>query len=159
MDDTVAFLRTKLTAVVSWVTAEGRPQSATVFYWVNDVAQGQFNVYFVTRRSTRKFAAMLANPAVSIVSGTDMEPNSVQIEGDVTPVDAANGLRELEELTERMSAHPHLQMLYGGSFFPKNPFGDLEGEDFAVMRVKPTWVRFMRRHAVTQELEYLQVLP
>jgi uncharacterized pyridoxamine 5'-phosphate oxidase family protein len=159
MDDAIAFLRSKLTAVVSWVAADGKPQSATVFYWVNDVSPGHFSIFFVTRRSTRKFTAMLANPSVAIVSGMELEPVTVQIEGDVTPVDAADGLHSLEELTERLSAQPNLQMLYGGAFFPKNPFGDLQGDDFAVMQVKPTWVRFMRRNADTQNLEFLQVVP
>jgi general stress protein 26 len=141
------------------VSPEGRPQSATVFYWVNDVNSGSFGIYFVTRRSSRKFQAMLANPAVAVVVGTELEPDTLQIEGDATPVEAMDGLHDLEGLHKRLASQPNLQMLYGGAFFPKNPFGKMSGDDFAVMQVKPTWARLMRRNAETEAIEFIQVLP
>ncbi len=159
MRSAIAFLNSKLTAVVSYTAADGKVHSATVFYWVSDVTPDGFSVYFVTRRNARKFSSIVAIPSVAIVVGAELEPMTMQIEGEALPVDAADGLGSLDELDKRLADKPNLKMLYGGAFFPKNPFSSLEGVDFAIICVKPTWARFMHRNSETQAIEFLQVLP
>lgn len=157
--ENLAFLRENVTCVLSWTSLDGRSQSATVFFWVNDVTDTTFKVFFVTRRHTRKFGAITRNPWVSMVVGSELAPTSVQIEGQAVPMEATDGLMNLEELTVRLKAKPQLQMLYGGAFVPRNPFPDLEGEDFVVMRVTVSWVRFMHRDPATQALRLDEIFP
>ena len=68
------FLKEKQLAVVSTVSAEGKPESATVLYFIDD----DFNFYFITRRNTRKFGNLQStNNNVAIVVGTELAPVTV----------------------------------------------------------------------------------
>lgn len=158
--DHITYLRSQIIAVVSTIDKETKkPQSATVFYWINDVHRGEFNLYFVTRRYTRKFHNLMSDPSVSVVVGTGFDPLTVQLEGEAELVESQDGLQNMAELTERLHAHPTLAMIYSGAFVPRNPFPQQEGDDFAVFRVRPSWVRFMRYDQERGELVFDQIKP
>jgi uncharacterized pyridoxamine 5'-phosphate oxidase family protein len=155
----LAFLRSKFVAVVATSTPDGQPQAATVFYWVNDTdaADAPFKLYFVTRRSTRKFPNLLANNRVAVVVGTEFEPATVQIDGEAEIIDASDGIGNLQELKKLLVRHPTMAMLYAGEFFPRSPFRKLS-KDFVLVRVRPTWVRFMHHDKANKDIEYDETL-
>jgi general stress protein 26 len=157
----IDFLRSTHLAVLSTVSKEGSPQSATLFFHVGDiVSPSDFRVYFVTRRDSRKFSNLLASPhpKVALVVGTELEPYSVQIEGTAEFIEASHGFDRLVELSKKLVTDPALAMLYLGNFYPKNPFGAIEGEEFAVFRITPTWVRFMHPDSKGEKIAYTTIL-
>lgn len=158
--DIIDFLRAKHIAVVATVAKDGgAPHSATVFYHLGDVVSASsFSLYFVTRRHTRKFSDLLADQRVSMVVGTELEPFSVQIDGTAEFIEASSGIERLFDLGTKLLSDPQLGMLYVGAFYPNNPFGQIEGEDFAVFRVNPTVIRYMHPSADQKRIEYTQTL-
>ena len=157
--DHIEYLREQFIAVVSTVGQDGSPHSATVFFWINDVVHTDFNLYFVTRRHTRKYKDIAQDPRVAVVVGANFEPVTVQIEGEAELVEAQDGYENMVDLAERLHAHPDLAQIYGGHFQPRNPFPQMEGEDFAFIRVRPAWVRMMRYDGGKGELVFEQVRP
>lgn len=154
----IDFLGSKQIGVVSWTSAEGTPQSATVFYWVNDLDREQgFSVYFVTRRHMRKFQCLRERPAASFVVGTEFEPKTVQIEGVAQLVQSGDDLAMLKEDMEKVFSHPAHGLLYSGEFFPRSPFTGFEETDFGVLKIVPTWARFMTYDADAKKLVFHQL--
>lgn len=160
-DNHIEYLRDQVTAVLSTVSPEGAPHSATVFYWINDIVaeHGDFNVYFVTRRHTRKFKNLMNDARVAMVVGTTFEPFTVQLEGEAELVETQDSFEGMEELAQRLHAHPTIGMIYSGAFYPRNPFKQMEGEDFALFRIRPSWVRVMRYDEKEQRLVFEQIRP
>lgn len=158
INEAIAYLRSQLMAVVSTVGTDGKPQAATVFFWVDDVARNRFNIYFVTRRHSRKFANLLINHSVAVVVGSAFEPHTLQIEGEAELIAAGDGIRNMARLSKLLAKKPNMSMLYSGAFFPKNPFGKIIGEDFAVFQVKASWARFMTYDKESKELAYHQII-
>ena len=64
--EVLKFLKEKELAVVSTVSAAGKPEAATVIYFIDD----DFSFYFITRRNTRKFENLQLNNNVALVVGT-----------------------------------------------------------------------------------------
>jgi general stress protein 26 len=157
-NELIEYLHGHFIAVASTLSPAGMPQSATVFYWANDVTPFGFNIYFVTHRSARKFQNLLMHDAVAVVIGTDFDPNSVQIEGTAEIVEVAEKREDLDEFVKRMNAQPNMARLYDGAFFPRNAFAQIDGHDFAVVRVMPTWVRWMQYDAKEKKLVYHQII-
>ncbi|MEY4745276.1 MAG: hypothetical protein RL272_1221 [Candidatus Parcubacteria bacterium] len=157
-EELIAFLRGQLIAVVSTATREGKPESAAIFYWVNDVKNGDFSLYFVTRGNTRKMKNLLFNDEVAVVIGAEFRPSTVQIQGKAEILESADNLKNLTQLAKRIGRRPNLAKIYAGEFFPRNPFGQIEGENFVVVRVRPTWVRWMRFDQDTKKLDFHQII-
>ena len=156
--EAIRFLQSQLIAVVATLSRAGRPQAATVYFWVNDVEKGDaFNFYFLTRRHSRKFENLLKNKEVSMVVGTEFAPSTVQISGKAEIVDVENHLTHMSGLIARLKKHPTIAMLYAGAFFPKNPFKNLGG-DYAFVKVTPTWVRWMRFDKTKMNVVYHQIV-
>ena len=153
------FLRSQLIAVVSWVNATGRPSSAKVFYWMHDHNPKDMDLYFVTRRSSRKYEDLLRNKDVAVVIGTEFAPQSMQIQGQAEMVSAADAVDDLKALMARLGTRPSHQRIYAGAFFPKNPFSLIDSEaGFAIFRVKPSWIRYMGFDKDRNELFYQDLM-
>jgi len=157
--DIIDFLRSKHIAVLSTVHHDRSPQSATVFFHLGDVVSpSNFRIYVVTRRHSRKFTNLLSDPKVALVVGTELEPHSVQIEGEAKLMDVSNGVEQLFDLGKMLLADPELGMLYTGAFYPNNPFGQIEGVDYAVFKITPTWIRYMHPDAEAKKIAYTTLL-
>ncbi|HTK05440.1 MAG TPA: pyridoxamine 5'-phosphate oxidase family protein [Candidatus Eisenbacteria bacterium] len=158
--DLLVFLKGQVIGVVSTVSQAGEPESATVFYWANDIDKKRktFDLYFVTRRHTRKFQNLLFNKAVAFVIGTEFRSSTLQLQGEAELIESADGFKDLTRFVKGMIHQPKLAAIYAGSFLPRNPFTKLEGENFAVIKVRPTWVRWMRFDETDQRPVYHQIL-
>jgi general stress protein 26 len=157
--DIVEYLDSKMTAVVSTISETGKPQSATVFYWTVKGKDDSFDLFFLTRRHTRKSRNLERDSAVAVAVGTDLEPYAVQIEGEAEMVEKSDNLAHLWNLALLGSAKARMRRLFSGEFFPAAPFGGLKGNDFAVYRVRPTWVRYMSFDEKKREITYREYLP
>ncbi len=124
------FLRAQSVIVISTVSPDGEPQSATV----NFITDEDFNIYFATRKSSRKFKNITSNPKVSVVAGFDVErPSTLQVQGAAEVV-TENKISKLIELGEGMLAHEHNWW----------PLLRVTGLDFAIIKITPDWARWLR---------------
>ncbi|WP_291379085.1 pyridoxamine 5'-phosphate oxidase family protein [Demequina sp.] len=113
-----AFARQERLVVVSTVSPAGDPEAALV-----DIAADDEGTFFFTARSTaRKIANLRANPKAAMVIGTTGEV-SLQLEGRAY-------VAEGEEKAYFAAAH-----------VAHYPGSRAEHEDFAMVVIRPTWVR------------------
>ncbi len=159
-DEMIRYLRSQLVTVIATVSPDGKPHAATVFFWINDVTDAGFKLYFVTRRHTWKYKNLRGgNDAIAMVIGTEFAPVTVQIDGMAELLESNDGMANLPDLKKQLAKKPLQSRLYAGAFYPKNPFPDIAGEDFAVFRITPLRVQYMRRKKGARAIEHVQILP
>lgn len=121
--EAMAFLRSHRWAVVSTVTAEGRPEAAIVGVAVTPEGE----LVFDTLGTSRKVANLAVNPEVALViGGMDGTPRTVQLEG---PADFPTGA-DLERLKRAYFLT-----------FTDGPVREA-WPDIRYVRVRPRWLRF-----------------
>ncbi len=128
--ESMAFLKKRKLAVISTVSLEGKPESATVLYFIDD----DYNLYFVTRGDTRKAANIEQNKNVSLVIGTELGPSTMQMSGTAEKVQESE---KQNEFLSNLTKDTVLQALYYG------PFLSLMGVNFSLYKVKITWARWL----------------
>lgn len=142
------FLQRHKTAVLGTMSPEGTVQGATVSYIWDD----EFNFYFITRRDSRKFRNMAANPRVSIVVGTEpSSPGTIQAEGIAKVIEDPHFMvhyfTEIVDITK-----PEWWPLFG-----------LSGMDFVFFQVKIDWLRWLDLDVVgypaTYQEHFRQIIP
>ncbi len=74
-EEALKFLKENKVGVFSTISSEGEPQSAAVFYIIDN----DFNFYFATGRESRKFKNIEKNNKVSFVVGVG--PDFVTVQG------------------------------------------------------------------------------
>lgn len=146
------FLEKNSTAVIATVSKDGTPQAATIFY----VIEKEFELYFMTLSSTRKYTNLLSNSKVAFVVGTtDTIAMTVQIEGVAELVtnykEQARILMQLAEVANR-----------GGVLWP--PISKIPGKKYAVFHLSPTWIRCLETLDTmggqgSEHIPFEQVLP
>lgn len=139
--EVLKFLKEKTLAVLSTISPDNKPQSATIIYFIDD----DFNFYFATRRNTRKFHNLGANGNVAIVVGSEPAPFTVQAEG------VAESCGD-EEFVKMMDARPGINKLYFG------PFLDMKGLDLVTFKVRINWLRWLSVDQETGEEMYRQII-
>lgn len=140
------FLKNKEIAVISTLSENNEPTTATILFSVDD----DFNFYFITRRQTRKFKNLQKNKGVAIVVGTELEPGTIQMQGEAQLLEG----NETEKFFGEMSKNKKdLLNLYSG------PFLSISGIDFAIFKVKINWMRYLRLDLEEMKEEYYQIIP
>jgi uncharacterized pyridoxamine 5'-phosphate oxidase family protein len=139
------FLSKNILCVISTVTSDCKPEAAVSVYMTDE----NFNFYFITRESTRKFANLKKNHNVAIVVGLEPAPFTVQAEGEATYVSGEARDIFMREFAKRRD----LQALYTG------PFLNMPGLDFAIFKVDIKWLRYMELDTATQKESYYQLIP
>lgn len=137
-DKVVAFLSLQKSrlGVVSTVSSENKPESAFVYF----AFDGDLNIYFATKDTSRKFKNITKNENVSFAIVTENPPQTLQLEGVASVHDDTEDQKHLfQELiglaSSKHFAAPILQQNTGGLEF---------------MKISPNWVRFgnfeVRKH-------------
>lgn len=124
------FLKDRVIAVVATTDKNHKPNAATILYHIDD----DMNFFFMTRKQTRKYENIMANPHVAIVVGIGDGPGTVQAEGEAREIE--NGL---EKFFDEIRENKMLKEMYYG------PFLMLPGADLAVFRVWLGWMQYLRR--------------
>ena len=137
------FLTNHDLAVVSTVTSDHKPESATVGYYFDPE---NVDLYFVTRADSRKVKNLKTNPNLSVVVGTLPSTNTVQMEGKAQIL--YSGDSEFKEFLVRLAG---LKILY------KGPFLKIEGINFVIVKTKITWLRWLDYNELTHKEEYFQL--
>lgn len=141
-NEVIAFLKKQLYANLATVSAENpdQPHVATVAY-VND----GLDLYFVTKKQTRKFTNLEKNSRVSLTIDTDepdwMRIKGIQMEGEAEVVQKENTPFAFGLLTEK---YPLIRSL------PPDP-------DYRFIHIKPKRIWFLDYQKCFGHREYLEV--
>lgn len=140
------FLRSKMIAVISTISSEEKPESATIYYDVDE----NFNFYFMTKIFTRKYANLEKNTEVALVIGTENEPITAQIQGKAKLItDNEEYNLKMEQLEKRF-----LKNEYVAPLFQLN-----SGENKVVLfKVTPTWIRWLDLRGENINGNFIQIL-
>ena len=143
------FLRKQRVAALATVSASGEPHAATITI----IADSDFNIYFITKQSSRKFADISANPRVGLTVGFDSDhPQTIQIQG-AAEIMTAERVRIMIEVEERLAERE----------FYWWPLMRMKGSDFAVIKITPEWARWLsldgELHPDTYKEDFYQLIP
>lgn len=125
----LAFLKEHQAGVLSTVTLDGKPHGSAIYY----VADDAFNIFFVTLKTSRKFANLQEHPAVAFTVGRQDVPQTIQIEG------VASALQHPEEI----GAHGMdlMKALTSNSRYYA-PITKLDNDATAIIWIQPKSVRW-----------------
>lgn len=135
--------------MVSTIAVSGEPQSSVVTIIVDD----EFNIYFATRESSRKFQNITHNSRVSIVVGFDPKHlSTLQMQG-VAEISNKDRISMGISLVEKTAKEQNNWW----------PLVKMAGLDFIVMKVKVDWVRWLDFYITLKTGDYKeyyhQVIP
>jgi len=127
--DALAFLKRHKTGVLATAGHDNVPHASVIHY----VADDDFNIYFLTLPSSRKYQALLAHPQVAFTTLREDVPQTIQIEGMAQDIsNSAEADEKQAKVLEALNANPF--------FFA--PITKLDPEKPAVIWLKPTWIRW-----------------
>lgn len=127
--DALAFLKRHKVGVVATFAGEYQPHASMVYYTADD----DFNIYFLTLMSTRKYKALQAHPQVAFTVSTPDVPQTLQIEGMATDISLdKEAEKKKEELFAVLNSNPW--------FYP--PASKLDPAESVVVWIRPTWIRW-----------------
>lgn len=125
----LSFLKSHQAGVLSSVTPEGGAHGSAVFY----VADESFNIFFLTLKTSRKFANLQAHPRVAFTVGRQDVPQTLQLEGD------ASVLQHPEDIGEH--AADLMKVLTSNTRYYA-PLTKLDTDATAIVWIKPKSVRW-----------------
>ncbi|MFA7310083.1 MAG: pyridoxamine 5'-phosphate oxidase family protein [Candidatus Paceibacterota bacterium] len=127
--DALAFLKRNRTGILATVAKEWTPIASAVHYTADD----NFNIYFLTLMSSRKYAALSAHPEVAFTVMREDVPQTLQIEGTAMDISlSAEASAKKDELFEILNKN-----LF---FYP--PISKLDPAESAIIWLKPNWIRW-----------------
>ena len=123
------FLKANTTAVISTLSPHNEPQAATI----NSTIDDDFNLYFIARQGSRKFASLAVHPEVGLVIGTDPKvPAMAEIQG-IAHVIPAPPENIVDYFSKGMASDaPEWWPLFKS-----------RAMDFKFFRVEVTWLRWL----------------
>ncbi len=127
--DALAFLKAHSAGVLSTVSSDGKAHGSAIYY----VADDTFNIYFVTLKTSRKFANLTANPSVALTIGRQDVPQTLQLEG------IAAMLQHEEEIKAHVA--DLLKVLTSNSVYYA-PITKLDNDATAIVWIQPKWIRW-----------------
>lgn len=123
------FLKSHSAGVLSTVSEDGKAHGSAIYY----VADENFNIYFLTLKTSRKCANLCANPSVALTVGRQDIPQTVQLEG------VASVLQHPEEIGEHAEAL--MKALTSNSRYYA-PLTKLDNDETAIVWIQPKWIRW-----------------
>lgn len=127
--DALAFLTRNRTAVLATAGHNNLPHASAIHY----IADEDFNIYFLTLPSSRKYKALSAHPQVALTILREDVPQTIQIEGMAQDISQSSDMQEKKDkIMEALSANPF--------FFP--PISKLDPEKPVVIWIQPKWIRW-----------------
>lgn len=128
------FIGKNVLAVVSTIhTDMSGPESAVVGF----AETHDFNIYFATSNTSRKFKNIEKNPNISLVIGWSGELGTVQYEGTASLVQQDERAVSIELLSKK---NPYFAKVIATK------------TDTVVFKVKPRWIRFLDSSAKPQNI-------
>lgn len=148
--DFMEFLKSKQVAVISTVSSDGQPESATIYFIVKE----HFTFYFMTKNFSRKYKNLETNPHVALVIGTENTPVTAQIQGTAEKItDPAESDTRLKELMESIFKNDYVAPLFQMEPPEKN--------EVVVYKITPSWIRWLDLRSEKEKVtgDFVQILP
>jgi general stress protein 26 len=143
----IEYLRNQTIAVVSTVSPEGKPMSATVYFIVDN----DFTFYFITKTFSRKHKNLEQNPNISMVVGTENKPVTVQMEGSAERIVDKDIFKErFDNFVDLLSKNN-----YVGPIFQLSE----EDNELVIYKVKPNWLRWLDLRGEKSNGGFVQIIP
>lgn len=115
--------------VIATAGHDNIPHASAIHYY----ADGDFNIYFLTLPSSRKYQALSAHPQVAFTLLREDAPQTIQIEGMAKDITLD---RDMQEKKDKI-----LGVLNANPYFLA-PITKLDPEKTAVIWIRPTWIRW-----------------
>ena len=136
--------------VIATADDKGNPEAATINYFVDD----DLNLYFVTRRHTRKFQNLEKNKNIAFVVGTTTGTQTIQMNGEARKLEEKD---EIQNFIMMINQNPEIKNLYTLDC-SLSPFFKIEGTDFELFKVKINWLRWMHLEENSNKEIYTQII-
>lgn len=135
------FFKSQATGVLATISPDNKPEAATVGFVVSD----GWNFYILTHLNSRKVKNIESNPSIAFVVGTSLLPQTLQMEGIATTIannpHFSEALRLFDE-TEKLRT---------------NPIFAIYKDNYTIIRVEITWVRFLEFDKINNAEKYTVV--
>lgn len=139
-----SFLKNQPLAVLATVSEDGKPQAATVCYFIDD----NWDIYLFTHSDSRKAKNLQKNSKVALVVGTIPSTQTAQIEGNGQVITAKDpGFSEL------LLKFASLPMIYNG------PLLKIRGAEYIIVKVTINWLRWLDLDKVTGIEQFRVIFP
>lgn len=125
----LTFLKANAVGVLATISDAGGPRARTVYYSAND----DFEIFFMTLRSTRKAEDLAHEHRAAFVVSDSQAPQTLQIEGVVTELTGTAVIDStVKDLLATFNAHgPHFA-----------PLTHMHADVVSYYKISPTWIRF-----------------
>lgn len=111
---------------ISTISSNIKPEAASIYF----VFDKNLNIFFITRKESRKYKNILNNNRASFVITTEKPPKTVQLEGVVEETSTKEQGTHFSNLIATASRH---------NFMP--PVSQLNDSEMVFMKIKTTWAR------------------
>jgi len=127
--DALAFLKRHKAGVLATVAADYNIHASMVYYTADD----DFNIYFLTQLTSRKFEALSEHPQVAFTIAESDIPQTLQIEGMAMDISLDEGeAKKKDALFEILNSH--------SPFYA--PLTKMDPASIVMIWIRPTWVRW-----------------
>jgi len=140
----LAFLKSKNVAILSTVSEDNQPMSATIYYTVDT----DFNFYFMSKK-TRKLQNVKTNNKVALLINRENAPETAQIHGIAEEI---QGGAAFDAIRDEL-----IQSLLHNVFSP--PIFEIEDADIHIYKITPTWIRWFDLTGKSGNKGFKQILP
>lgn len=127
--DAVAFLKHNRAGVLATIAGEYNIHASMVYYTADD----DFNIYFLTQISSRKFEALSEHPQVAFTIASAEIPQTLQIEGMAMDI-------SLDD-EEKKKKDALFEILNTTTLFYA-PLAKLDPAELVMVWIRPTWIRW-----------------
>lgn len=124
----LTFLRQHITAVLATSSPSGEPQSAVLYYDVDD----NFNFYFISSKESQKVKNLMANKRASVVVGFGKSVSTIQGAGDAEIIEDVD-FNLFAQIIERIQLYEADQL----------PLSQVNKTGFVTIKVKPQWLTWL----------------
>ena len=114
------FMKSHPMGVISTSSSDGEPWGAAVYYYTDE----DFNIYFVTRAETKKYANIQENMKAALTVADGPAQTTVQAAGNLSVVPAEDYMSIMFEKLDGIRPEtdgnwaPPLQKIHAGNFIP-----------------------------------------
>lgn len=144
LSDAFSFLSQQTMGVISTISQDNTPESASVNYMVDS----GWEIYVITNKDSRKVQNIKQNNHVSFVVGAPQIPHTAQIQADAQILEPENS--EYDTLLTKLKESKVLD---------RNPIYSMFSGNYVILKLKITWLRWLFFEDTTGKEVYTVLIP
>lgn len=138
------FINQQTVGIIATVSADATPEAATVMYIMDE----DWSLYILTHADSRKALNIQANPHVAFVIGTTLVAHTVQIQGEATILTVSDPQYQI--ISQKFRDSRKLTL---------NPLINTYVTNYILLKITPTWVRYLSFDQATNKEQYAVLIP